>query len=73
MEKVTQHEKLLEYLEQHGEATVRGLITQLWVNHPEKIVEMLRHKGHNIKTVPVEGQKYEKYVYYPEPQMKLSL
>jgi len=68
---MTQQQKVLDYLQQNGEATVRGLITELWVNHPEKIVEMLRHKGHKIDTVKVKGQRYEKYIYHPEPQIEL--
>ena len=70
---MTQQQKVLNYFEQYGEATVRGLITELWVNHPEKIIEMLRHKGYKIETVPVEGQRYEKYIYHPEAQTKLAL
>ena len=73
MEKVTQHEKLLNYLELHGKATTKEIIDELWILAPQKVIEILKHKGHNIKCVPVQGQKYSEYVYHPEPQMKLSL
>ena len=58
-----QQKKVYDYLVQHGEATIREITINLWVNHPEKIIEILRQKGISIKTVPVEGQRYEKYVY----------
>jgi len=68
---MTQQKKVLTYLEKHGEATVRGLITELWINNPQKAIEVLRHKGHKIDTVPVEGQRYEKYIYHRDPQIEL--
>ena len=57
-----QQKKVYDYLAEHGEATVRELFTNLYINHPPKQIEMLRHKGIDIKTIPVQGQKYEKYV-----------
>ena len=69
--KKTQQQKVLEYLKLHGEATIRRLITELWINNPQKAVEMLRHKGHKINTVPVEGQRYDKYIYISEKQLEI--
>ena len=57
-----QQKIVYDYLAEHGEATRREMIINLWVNCPEKAVEMLRHKGIDIKTIPVQGQKYDKYV-----------
>ena len=57
-----QQKKVYDYLVQHGKATHREMVINLWVNYPEKVIELLRGKGINIKTVPVEGQKYYNYV-----------
>ena len=73
MKKQYQYDILLNYLEVHGRATTKEIIDELWILAPQKQIEILRHKGHSIKTVPVVGEKYSEYVYHPEPQMKLSL
>lgn len=57
-----QQKKVYDYLVKHGVATHREMVINLWVNYPEKCIELLRCKGINIKTVPVEGQKYNNYV-----------
>ena len=71
MKKQFQYERLLNYLEEHGKATTKEIVEVLWILAPQKQIEILRHKGHSIKTVQVEGQKYSEYVL--EPQIKLSL
>jgi len=73
MKKQFQYDILLNYLAEHGKATTKEIVEVLWILAPQKQIEILRHKGHSIKTVPVEGQKYSEYVYHPEPQMELSL
>ena len=73
MKKQFQYDILLNYLAEHGKATTKEIVEVLWILAPQKQIEILRHKGHSIKTVPVEGQKYSEYVYRPETQIKLNL
>ena len=62
---MTQKEKVLKYLKEKGEATRRDMIIDLWINCPEKQVEILRRAGENIKTVHVRNNLY-KYVWCPK-------
>lgn len=66
---MTQAQKLLNHLEINGKTTTREIVKDLWIQAPQKIIENLRHKGHNIETVKVEGEKYSEYVYHPETRL----
>jgi hypothetical protein len=70
---MTQAQKLLEHLEIHGKITTKEIIDELWILAPQKVIETLRHKGYDIRTVDVKGQKYSEYVYHPGAQTKLAL
>ena len=73
MKKQYQYDILLNYLEVHGRATTKEIIDELWILAPQKQIEKLRDRGHKIKTVKVDGEKYSEYIYHPEPQIKLNL
>ncbi len=68
---MTQAQKLLHHLEVNGKTTTKEIIDELWILAPQKIIENLKHKGHNIETVKVKGQKYREYVYHPQAQTEL--
>lgn len=59
MGKKTQHERVLEVLKVKDLTTLD--IISLYILAPQKVIETLRKLGHDIKTIPVEGQKYSRY------------
>lgn len=70
MSKNTQYETVLRML-RCGSITTKDIFEQ-WIMCPPKVIEGLRKKGYNIKTEPVEGQKYCKYTLIPTiEQVKL--
>lgn len=62
MKKETQWEKLLKLLRIKPLSTME--IVREYIPAPQKVIETLRKKGYDIKTEPVEGQKYSVYVLY---------
>ena len=57
--KKTQHERVLEVLKVKDLTTFD--IIGMYILSPQKVIEKLRHLGYDIKTIPVEGQKYSRY------------
>ena len=60
--KEKQWEKLLKLLRLKPLSTME--IVSNYIPAPQKVIETLRKKGYDIKTEPVEGQKYSVYVLY---------
>ena len=58
--KETQWEKVLNMLRIRPVTTMD--IINNYVLAPQKVIEILRKKGYDITTKPVEGQKYSVYV-----------
>lgn len=62
--KVTQRDRILKYLKEHGTLTVRDAIFDLDINSPPKRVQELRDMGYAIKTdwiVTDNGTRYGVY------------
>lgn len=62
-------ERILEYLREK-DASPRELTVELWIQTPQEYIRQLKQEGHNILTLPVEGQKYSRY-HLVEDQIKL--
>lgn len=45
---MTQKEKVLQYIDQHGQITNREMMTNLYINSPRDIIYELKKDGHKI-------------------------
>lgn len=68
---MTNKERILEYLREK-DASPRELTVNLWIQTPQEYIRLLKQEGHNILTVPVEGQKYSEY-HLVEDQIRLAI
>ena len=55
-----QQQRVYNVLKRTGEATAREVIAE--TNYPSSVIRDLRGKGVKIKTVPIEGKNYDKYI-----------
>ena len=62
---MTNKEKILNYLEENGKATIRDFIN-LWINSPQEYIRQLREEGHKIDTRRLGNDKHSTYIYTPK-------
>lgn len=61
---MTQQERVLEYIAEHGSISQREAMDDLHVGRLSDVILKLRRKGFKIKTVDVGGiNEYGKYSY----------
>ena len=62
---MTNKEKILNYLEENGKATIRDFIN-LWINSPQEYIRQLREEGYKIDTRRLGNDKHSTYIYTPK-------
>uniref|UniRef100_A0A6M3IHU6 Putative DNA binding, helix-turn-helix domain containing protein n=1 Tax=viral metagenome TaxID=1070528 RepID=A0A6M3IHU6_9ZZZZ len=66
-------QRILDLLYEKGEASIRDITINLWIQTPQEYIRQLRLEGYNIVTEYPEGQKYGVYKLITKEQMELSL
>ena len=70
---MTNKEKILNYLIEHGRATIRELTINLWIQTPQEYIRQLRNEGWNIELVYEGENKYGTYILHITEQIEMAL
>ena len=70
---MTNKQRILDLLLEKGEATIRDITINLWIQTPQEYIRQLRNDGYNIITEYPEGKKHGVYKLITAEQMELAL
>lgn len=64
---MTNKERILNYLIEHGKATIREFVVELWIQTPQEYIRQLRNEGHKIDLIKEHPKdKHGTYIYKQE-------
>jgi len=70
---MTNKQRILDLLLEKGEATIREITINLWIQTPQEYIRQLRAEGYNIITEYPENQKHGIYKLINQEQLELPL
>lgn len=70
--KLTNKERVLDYLRFKGMATIRDLNNELFIQTSQEYIRQLKNEGHFIETVYFPNEKHCHYILHAEEQMEIK-